>query len=266
MQPLSPQQALEKATETGCRKANLTSEFSARGIAKMTIAGAMAGAYIALGGLLALLVGQGFPEISAGNPGLAKLLSGAMFPVGLILVVFLGAELFTGNNALLIPGWRERRITAPKVLINWVVIYLTNFIGAILFTAAIAWYSGATDAAIYRDAAINIATAKVNMPWLVVMVRGIGANWLVCLAIWLGITCPTPFARIVALWMPVMAFVVMGMEHSIANMFYLPLGMLHGADITIGCAICNNLIPATIGNIIGGAIFVAMPFHILHRK
>lgn len=262
MSILSPTQVVENIVAVGKRKVELTS--TAGSLPRMILSGALAGSFIALGGLLALIVSQGFPGAAAANPSLPRLLSGFMFPIGLILVVFMGTELFTGNNALLIPALLRREITPARIAVNWTAVYFTNMLGAVCFTILFAWMSGLTDSSPYREAAISIATAKVSLPWSVVFIRGIGANLLVCLAIWLGQSTTAAGARMFALWLPVMAFVVFGMEHSIANMFYLPLGMLHGAGFSLSEAVVNNLIPATLGNIVGGALFVGAALGYLH--
>ena len=108
----------------------------------------------------------------------------------------------------------------------------------------------------WHSAIKNIAVAKVSMSWITVFLKGIGANWLVCLAVWLGMSSSGTAGKFIGLWFPVMGFVAIGYEHSIANMFFIPLGMLQGADISVYDFLVSNLIPATLGNIIGGALFV----------
>ena len=258
----TPSQTTDNAITVGKNKV----ELSNRRPARLAASAFLAGCYIALGGALSLIVGYGFPEISAGNPGLQKLLCGAMFPIGLILVVTLGAELFTGNNALLIPTFMTRQCTAADVAKNWTMVYLGNFVGALTFTFLFVYYAGLTDAEIYRNASVAIATAKVSMPWGVVFVKGIGANWCVCLGVWMALTARTFTGKILGCWIPVMAFVVFGFEHCIANMFYFPLGMFHGADVTVMQAITANMIPSTIGNIVGGALMVGTLKTYIHLK
>lgn len=220
----------------------------------------LAGAYIALGGVLSLIVGYGFPGITAENPSLQRLLSGCMFPIGLILVVVLGAELFTGNNALLIPACMSRRISLSDVVKNWTLVYIGNFIGAIAIAYLLVYSCGLTASDPYHSAIRGIAEAKVSMPWLTVMFKGIGANWCVCLAVWLAMSGTNLIGKMAGCWLPVMAFVALGYEHSIANMFFIPTGMMEGANVTPWQMICDNLIPATIGNIIGGALFVGCAY------
>ena len=252
MQIRTPREITEAAATAGAGKANPTETDTPR----LIVSAILAGAYIALGGILSMIVGFGFPELTDGNPAVQKLLSGCMFPIGLILVVILGAELFTGNNALLIPSFIRKQHSVGTIAKNWTLVYIGNFIGAILFTFFMVYLCGLTSVEPYHSAAIRVAEAKVSMPWLTVMLKGIGANWCVCLAVWLALSGKTFFEKALGCWLPVMAFVALGYEHSIANMFFIPLGMMEGANITVGTAIVNNLIPATIGNIIGGALFV----------
>lgn len=226
------------------------------GFGRLVMLSLLAGCYIALGGILSVIVGYGFPEVTASNPAMQKLLSGAMFPIGLILVVILGAELFTGNNALLIPAFMKRRYGAWAIAKNWTIVYLGNFVGALFFTYIMVYSVGLTASAPWHDSIVAIAEAKVTMPWLVVFIKGIGANWCVCLAVWLALSGHSAVEKMLGCWLPVMAFVALGYEHSIANMFFIPCGMLEGASVTVGQFVVDNLIPATLGNIVGGAVFV----------
>lgn len=257
----TPREITCAAADAGASKAQLTQGD----IPRLLLASCLAGAYISFGAVLSLIVGFGFPEITAGNPAMQKLLSGCMFPIGLILTVVLGAELFTGNNALLVPSYMSRRHTLGTMLGNWALVYIGNFIGAILFTYLLVYACGLTSGEPYRSAICNIAVAKASMPWLTVLLKGIGANWCVCLAVWLALSGKTFFEKALGCWLPVMAFVALGYEHSIANMFYIPLGMMEGADISVGRAITASFIPATLGNIIGGGLLVGCVYSYLHR-
>ncbi len=232
---------------------------------RLFVAAIAAGAFIAMGGILSLTVGFGFPGIAATNPALAKLLAGCMFPIGLILVVVLGAELFTGNNAMLIPAYMQRHYGAGAVLANWGLVYSGNFVGALGFTWLLVYLPGLTAADPWHTAICNIGVAKISMGWTTVLLKGIGANWFVCLGVWLALAGHNLMEKALGCWLPVMAFVVLGYEHCIANMFYLPLAMMEGAGIGVVEALCDNLLPATIGNIIGGAVFVGMAHWYLHR-
>lgn len=238
---------------------------TSRPLARLISQSILAGAFISLGGILSVIIGFGFPEISSANPGLQKLLSGLAFPVGLFLVVLFGAELFTGNNAVLIPGYAERLFSGKAVIRNWTLVWIFNFVGALLFTYFLVAASGLTDASPYREAVIKIAQTKTSLsPW-VIFLRGIGANWCVCLAVWLAISGSTIGQKALGCWVPVAAFVALGYEHCIANMFFIPCGMFAGADISY-CDFGVNLLFSTLGNIAGGALLVGAVFYGLYRK
>lgn len=263
MEIKSPNQVIESVLAAGTKKVRLTSGGNN---CKMIISTMLAGAYIALGGILSVIIGYGFPEITANNPGMQKILSGAMFPIGLILVVVLGAELFTGNNAVLIPGYMRKDYNFISVIKNWCIVYFGNFAGAVIFTYFMVYLCGLTASGPYHDAIIKIAETKVSMPWHVVFLKGIGANWCVCAAVWLAISGHSLTDKMAGCWLPVMAFVALGYEHCIANMFFIPAGMLEGANISVTEAICNNLIPSTLGNIAGGSLLVGWIHAYLHLK
>lgn len=224
-------------------------------VRKILILAFLAGAYISMGGLFSIVIGYGFPSM-APAPGLQRLLSGLVFPLGLMLVVFAGVELFTGNNAVLIPGALGRRYGWRKVLLNWMLVYAGNFVGSLFFACFLVKLPGMLSAEVWRSAAVGIAEAKVSMPWLTVFLRGVGANWLVCLAVWLGLSANDVAGRLLGLFFPIMCFVAIGYEHSVANMFFIPLGMMHGASVTVSDFLLANLVPATLGNVVGGAVFV----------
>ena len=252
--------SIKSATEVFEKKGIAKAAISDNDLKRHFVLSVMAGAYIAIGGVLSLIAGYGFPEITAANPSLQRILSGFAFPIGLILVVMLGAELFTGNNALLIPGMLNRRVKATSVLRNWILVYIGNFVGALAFTSIFVYACGLTSTEPYNTAIQNIAIAKTSMPWLSVFIKGIGANWFVCLAVMLSVISESFTGKALGCWLPVMAFVVLGYEHSIANMFFIPAGMLEGAPVSVSQFIINNLVPATLGNIIGGALFVGTAF------
>lgn len=222
-------------------------------LGRLFVLGVLAGAYISIGGLLSTMAAAGLAEIGASNPIIPKLIAGMTFPVGLMLVVLVGAELFTGNTAYLIPATLRGDIPKTYFLRNWAIVYLANLVGALLFDYLLVYRAGILDSPIYASYIVQVAEAKVGLSYEQAFLRGIGANWLVCLAVWLGFSSRDMLGRLVGLWWPVMAFVTIGLEHSIANMFYLPTGMLYGANVSIGEAIWHNLLPSTLGNIVGGA-------------
>lgn len=235
-------------------------------ISKTLILAFLAGAYIAFGGLLALIVGGGTPGIAATNPGITKFLFGATFPIGLILVVVVGAELFTGNNAYFIPNLITKKQGLQQLLKNWGLVYVGNFIGAVFVAYVITHLTHIVSDAPFQNAVHKVAIGKTSHTFLVTFLKGIGANWLVCLAVWQGMAAKDTTGKMLAIWLPVMAFVTMGFEHSIANMYFIPLAIFEGADITWTTFIVKNLIPATLGNIVGGVLFVGLPYGYLFGR
>jgi formate/nitrite transporter len=245
----TPRQLVEIAGKIAVDKSKLTFD-------KTLVLSFLAGAYIALGGLLSLLIGGGIPGIAAENPGISRFLYGAAFPVGLMLVVLAGAELFTGNNAYFIPAAMNRKVSWWAVLKNWGVVYAGNFVGALFVVYFLTHLTGVVSKEPWIDSITQIAIAKTSNPFYVTFLKGIGANWLVCLAVWLGMSAKQTSGKILGLWWPVMAFVAFGFEHSVANMFFLPLAIFEGAPITWGMFVFDNMIAATLGNIVGGGFFV----------
>lgn len=259
----TPEETLDAGLNAGLRKLDLS---SGKHPVRFIILSFLAGAYIALGGILSLIVGFGFPELSAANPGLQKFLSGLVFPIGLILVVTLGAELFTGNNALLMPPLLEKRSGVIPVLRNWIQVWLGNFAGALAVAYFLVFLCGLTNPEPYHTAICNIALAKTTAPAGVIFLKGIGANWCVCLAVWMALAARRLSEKVLACQIPVMAFVILGYEHCVANMFFIPLGMMEGAPVDLYSLFAANLLPATIGNIVGGAIFVGCTHWLTSRK
>lgn len=249
---------IERAVATGVAKVR-------RPLGKLFLLSVLGGAFIALGGTLSVLIGQGVPGIAAANPGIQRLLCAVTFPIGLFLIVMFGADLFTGNNALLIPGWRRGDLSAREVAVNWALVWIGNFAGCLLFTFFLVAVPGLFDVEPYHSAIIRVAESKTALTPLVTFFRGIGANWCVCLAVWLALGVDSAGAKALCIWIPVATFVALGYEHCIANMFFIPAGMFAGAQIS-AAAFATNLIVATFGNIIGGALFVGHLFNHLYKK
>lgn len=258
-----PAEILESAAAAGSAKAANTSKG---GFNRLITGSILAGAYIALGGALSIVIGFGFPEITAANPGMQRLLSGLVFPIGLMLVVILGADLFTGNNALLMPPLMQRKISLGRVAANWTLVWLGNFVGALLVAWLLIALPGTLSSGPYPAAIEGIAVAKTSQSALAVFLKGIGANWCVCLAVWLALGGRRLGEKLLACEIPVMAFVALGFEHCVANMFFIPLAMMQGADISVMDMLVSNLLPATVGNIIGGAVFVGLSQYYLYSS
>lgn len=226
----------------------------------------LGGAFIALGGLLALVIVGGMPQVAATNPGITKFLLGAFFPLGLILVVLGGAELFTSDCAVIPYAVMHKQLTAKSIVRVWVISYLGNFIGAVVVAYLFAYQTGILQANPWHDATIGLAVHKVEQSFWVVFVKGIAANWLVCMAVWLSYAAKEVSGKILALWLPVMCFVAFGMEHSVANMFFIPIAMFLGAPINMHQFLVTNLLPATLGNIVGGVVLVAVPYWFMFQQ
>ena len=239
---------------------------------RMIILGLFAGMYIAFGAILCTTVIQ---DASAYvGLGIAKFLGGAVFSVGLMLVVLCGAELWTGN-CLMFGAGLEGDTTWPKILKAWGIVYTTNLIGSLIF-AFMYYYSGlwhmGNDAVGLK--AISIANGKVNLDFIEALLRGIFCNILVCLAVWMTISADSTSGKILSCLFPIMAFVASGFEHSIANMYFIPIGILCNIDLEVASTgnlnvlgmIFNNIIPVTIGNLIGGAFFVATLYWIAYHN
>lgn len=177
-------------------------------------------------------------------------------PFGLIMTLVTGGELFTGNTALGFAAYKEGEISFGDLMKSWISSYMGNFVGSLLL--AYLAFKSATLAS--SPAAAAIATAKCSLPWDVAFVRGILCNWLVCMSVYMASGCSTMVGKMTAVWFPISAFVALGLDHSVANMFIIPLGMLRGAEITMSQFIFKNLIPVTLGNIVGGALCVMAPF------
>ncbi len=244
----SPNEIAEIAVAVSEKKANLKWW-------RMILLGMFAGAFIALAG-----VGATFANVYVG-----KIAGALVFPAGLAMVVVAGSELFTGNN-LMMAGLLAGKIGLGKLLKNWGLVFIGNLIGALIITCLVT-VSGAFDAV--AEPVIATANAKVGMGFFEAMMRGVLCNFLVCIAVWMAFAAKTVGGKIVAVFLPVMLFVLCGFEHSVANMFYVPAGMmmssftgLVGPSIT--GFLVGNLLPVTLGNIIGGAIMVGGGYYLIY--
>jgi formate/nitrite transporter len=236
---------------------------------KMFALAVLAGAFIAMGAVFATTVATG----AAGELtyGVTKLLVGLVFCLGLILVIVGGAELFTGNN-LIVMAWASGKVSTRALMRNWGIVYIGNFVGSIgtaglMFLSRQYTFAGGGVGTV----ALNIANGKVNLDFWQAMILGLLCNTLVCLAVWLTFSARSTIDKIAAIIFPITAFVAAGFEHSIANMYFIPIGLLIKnfdpefaagtgidlANLTWGNFFIHNLLPVTIGNIIGGAVFVA---------
>lgn len=272
---LLPGEMAIRAEEIGIKKAGMSFPV----LFALSI---LAGAFIAFGAALATTTGAGAEGIL--SYGGTRLLSGFVFSLGLILVVVGGAELFTGNN-LIVMAWANRRITTAQVLRNWLIVYIGNFIGAL--GIAILIFLGGNHffgKGMVGAATLSIASAKLNLGFGQAVALGILCNVLVCLAVWMSFGGRTTTDKAIAITPPITAFVACGFEHSIANMYFIPAAILikQGASesfwsligkraddypsLTIENFLLGNLLPVTIGNIIGGAFLVGLVYWFVYLR
>ena len=231
-------------------------------LAKFAIMAIMGGIFIALGGLLTVVVAGNMNGIAL---GLVKFTAGALFPVGLIMVSVAGADLFTSDCAGMTLSTMQKKTVWTELLKVWALSYAFNFIGSQCVAYFMTYKTGilSADAVNYVT---GIANGKLKYSWDIVFLKGIGANALVCLGTWMGYAGKDIIGKSLGIWVPVMLFVTLGYEHSIANMFFIPAAIYSGADITWSHFIIDNLIPATIGNIVGGAVFIGLAFGYVYNK
>lgn len=286
MDSLLPAEMATKAEGIGVRKANMP-------FFTMLMLSILAGLFISLGSIFATTIAAGGISVSGADGALAyttalpygvtRLLTGLVFCLGLILVVIGGAELFTGNT-LIVMAWASRKVTTSALLRNWVIVYIGNFIGAV-GTAVLMFFSkqytfGADAVGI---AALRIAISKSELGFIQAIALGILCNLLVCLAVWLTFSARTTLDKIASIIFPITAFVAAGFEHSVANMYFMPYALFvkmfdpefiarvgdkvaHLDSLTWQAFFINNLLPVTIGNIIGGAVMVAAVYWVIFLR
>ena len=230
---------------------------------KTFVLGIMAGMFISLGGMIAI-------SASCHKTGVeSAIIKGLVFPLGLILVVLCGSELFTGNCLLFAP-FLNKDITAKGMVKNLVFTYLGNIVGSVAVALLVVYSGSLTSSAV--DMTVAIANSKSAMNFGEVIIRGILCNILVCIAVWASMAGKTPASKILGLYLPIFAFVVLGYEHCVANMYYFSAGIFASAKydvtstMTVVGVLVNNMLPATIGNLIGGMGFVALPYWAIYLK
>lgn len=262
----TPPETSAAAVISGVKKATMTWD-------RALVGGFLAGAYIAFGSLLAIAVSSGLDPKTWGT--LPTLFTGAVFSVGLILVIVAGAELLTGNMALLPIALFRRKISLAQLGVNWGVVLVGNLIGSVFVAYFLAYRTGviggSADAAgsagleFTRTAAIASGKALRETD-VQIFLRAIGCNWLVCLAVWMAVSAEDIGGKILAIFFPITAFVAMGFDHVVANMFFLPLGIFIGTPGLGWGDVVNNLVFALLGNIIGAAVFVSGGYWFVHLR
>lgn len=259
----SPKEIAERVEKVGVAKAQLP-------LLSMGMLGILAGAFIGLGALYFVLI----KSDASLSFAVSQLLGGLAFCLGLILVVVAGAELFTGNN-LLAMAWADRKISTAALLKNWIVVCATNFFGA-AGLALLVFYSGHPEMnnGAIADQYLEIAAAKCSLSFSEAFFRGVLCNILVCIAVWMALAGRSVFDKAVAIVFPISAFVAAGFEHSIANMYFIPMGMLLKAsgyvaaniDAITWLGFFRNLVPVILGNLVGGSVLVGIVYYIIYLR
>jgi len=261
----SPKEIAEKVQTVGVVKAHLPS-------LQTLMLGVLAGGFIGLGALyFALVVSD--TQLSF---GVAQVLGGVAFSLGLILVVLGGAELFTGNN-LLVMAWADGKITTAEMLRNWALVYVANAFGAIGLAVVVylSQHAGMNQGAV-GAAYLKIAAVKTALPFWEAFFKGVLCNLLVCLAVWMALAGRSVTDKVLAIVFPISAFVAAGFEHCVANMYFIPLAIFlkGGVAAPSGTELASldwggfagNLIPVTLGNIVGGSVMVALVYYLIYRR
>ena len=231
---------------------------------KVLFASIMGGCYVGLGGLLSMSIAGNMPGVAASNPGLAKFTFAALFPVNLLLVLQTGAQLFTGNTATMSIALCEGIITLNDLLRSWGLSFAGNVVGCGLIALA-AQYTGLLAKGTASLAAATVVS-KCASSFGQAVVKAVLCNWLVCLAVFLATSSYDLAGKMVGIWFPISTFVAIGLEHSVANLFILPLGLLAGAPLTVSDVLLKNLLPVTIGNALSGALIVGAGLSFAHGK
>ena len=257
----TPAEVAKNCVGIGVAKSKLSS-------GRMFLLAILAGAFIAIAGLANTTA-----PATITSPSVAKLVGACIFPAGLAMVLVAGSELFTGNSLMLVALLRKK-ITLGAMLRNWGIVYLGNLVGSVLVAAmAVYGHTASLFGNGLAQSMVNIAQSKATMSVTDAVIRGIMCNFLVCIAVWMSFAAKTVGGKLAASFWPIMLFVLCGFEHCVANMYYLPAGLfaqleygLSAEGLTVLNALVNNLIPVSIGNVIGGAGGVAAMYYGIYLR
>nr|XP_023907896.1 uncharacterized protein LOC112019610 [Quercus suber] len=254
----SPKETVELCSRAGVAKANMR-------VDKIFMSSFMAGCFLAFA-CAALLSTNTAPWFQTNAPGLIRMIGAMIFPFGLVTIVVTGTDLCTGSFMITTISVLHRRLSPLKMLLHWFITFWGNLAGSLFVMAIITGYGDVFSASVYKSEVFAFASTKAIVPeWHSIFLRGIGANWLVCMACFLAFMAREYFSAVVAIWFPTFAFVCLGLDHVVANMFFIPMAIFLGdPDISVSFYIWKSLIPALIGNIIGGGLFVGVMFWYLH--
>ncbi|KAM7202675.1 Formate/nitrite transporter domain containing protein [Rhypophila sp. PSN 637] len=245
----TPEEAIELVSRAGVKKGTMRPD-------KVFMSAVSAGCLLSFAGAVMVSV-TAAPWYQENAPGLIRMVGGLVFPLGLVMIFLTGADLFTGTNMYTGVAALHGRLSVGKMLLHWFLCFWGNLAGSLFVMALIFGYGGVFKGGVYKDQVIYLVTAKQIKPQFhEIFLRGIGCNWLVCLACYLGMQAKDLSSKIVGMWWPIFAFVSLGLDHVVANMFLVPMGLwLQAPGLTISMYIWKGIIPAGLGNIIGGAVF-----------
>jgi formate/nitrite transporter len=249
-----PEKIMEITVENGVKK----TKYAAT---QTLILGFEAGAFIALGYLLFIRVTATLPE---SLQGLSSLIGASLFPIGLILTLLAGGELLTGNMMAVPLARFAKRVSTKQVAWNWLLVTVSNFVGAIFVAYVFGHLIGLTETGVFLDKTIDVAEHKLEASFLQAFLSGIGCNWLVASAVWLSYGAEDMSGKILGIWFPTMAFVAIGFQHVVANMFVIPAAIFAGHFTWM--EYLQNFVPVFLGNAVGGVVFIGMAYYHAYKK
>eukprot|EP00002_Diphylleia_rotans_P040300 TRINITY_DN9516_c0_g1_i1.p1 TRINITY_DN9516_c0_g1~~TRINITY_DN9516_c0_g1_i1.p1 ORF type:complete len:408 (+),score=71.52 TRINITY_DN9516_c0_g1_i1:77-1300(+) len=256
-QYLTPKETMDFLGDLGIAKANYS-------LGKMLILSFQAGMFKSIAAYVGLMIAMGSPELTDGNPGLRRFLFAWAFPVGLILVNIYGAELFTGSVLVLPPSYLVGKISFKKMCKSLSVVFCGNFLGALFVAYFLGHLSGLPSDEPWKSGIIKFIEYKAQIGFGKFFLRGIGCNFMICLGTYGAMSALDITGKVMALYLPSFTFSAIGFEHSIANMFLMPLGLLEGADVSAKAFLVDSIIATAIGNAVGGGIFVGLAAWAVH--
>lgn len=252
---LTPNESIEQVIKMGIKKGNTSAK-------KIFILGVLAGMFIGLAYVGYITVTQ---TLGGFDKGFAKFMGACVFPVGIMLVLFIGGSLFTGNNLMGV-AYFDKKVSLGQIAKNWSVVWIGNLVGCFLL-AVIAYYGGIFDSLHMKEATIHLAEHKAHMDIVKALFSGFLCNLVVSTAVWMTLCGTDLSGKILASWFPIMLFALSGYQHCVANMFVLSIGkMLAPESFTLTQAFINNLLPVTIGNALSGGVFIPAIYHYLYAK
>lgn len=252
---LAPNESIEQVIKMGIKKANTS-------VQKVFTLGVLAGIFIGLAYVGYMSVTQTLGNF---DKGFSKFMGASVFPVGIMLVLFVGGSLFTGNNLVTV-AYLDKKITLGQLAKNWIAVWLGNLAGCMLI-AYIAYFAGTFDSIHMKETAVSFAEHKAHMTFIQALFSGFLCNIIVAASVWMTLAGKDLTSKILAAWFPVMLFALSGYQHCVANMFCFSIGkILSPESFSLGEAFMNNLLPATIGNALSGGVFLPVIYYYLYGK